>query len=98
MASSGIGARSISPVRCRQAHDTQLNHIPYKGSGQAVVDLISGQVNMNFDTMRRCCRTSRKAGCARWRSHPAAAAATAGRADLQAKSVSAVSTSPTGIR
>ena len=29
----------------------QLNHIPYKGSGQAVVDLIGGQVNMNFDTM-----------------------------------------------
>ena len=31
--------------------DVQLNHIPYKGSGQAVVDLIGGQVNMNFDTM-----------------------------------------------
>src|SRR5262249_14086919 len=26
-------------------------HIPYQGSGQAVVDLIAGQVNMNFDTM-----------------------------------------------
>ena len=26
-------------------------HVPYKGSGQAIVDLIGGQVNINFDTM-----------------------------------------------
>jgi tripartite-type tricarboxylate transporter receptor subunit TctC len=25
--------------------------VPYKGSGQAIVDLIGGQVNINFDTM-----------------------------------------------
>jgi tripartite-type tricarboxylate transporter receptor subunit TctC len=30
---------------------TQMNHVPYKGSGAAVVDLIAGQVNANFDTM-----------------------------------------------
>jgi tripartite-type tricarboxylate transporter receptor subunit TctC len=28
-----------------------MNHIPYKGSGQAVIDLLAGQVTMNFDTM-----------------------------------------------
>jgi len=31
--------------------DTRLTHIPYKGSGQAITDLVSGQVSMNFDTM-----------------------------------------------
>jgi tripartite-type tricarboxylate transporter receptor subunit TctC len=26
-------------------------HVPFKGSGQAVIDLISGQVDMNFDSI-----------------------------------------------
>jgi tripartite-type tricarboxylate transporter receptor subunit TctC len=29
----------------------KLNHIPYKGSGQAQADLIGGQVDLTFDTM-----------------------------------------------
>ena len=28
-----------------------MNHIPYKGSGQAAVDLISGQVDIMFDNI-----------------------------------------------
>ena len=51
-ASSGIGStQHLAGALFAKLTDTQLNHIPYKGSGQAVVDLISGQVNMNFDTM-----------------------------------------------
>jgi tripartite-type tricarboxylate transporter receptor subunit TctC len=51
-ASSGIGStQHLAGALFAKLTDTQLNHIPYKGSGQAVVDLIAGQVNMNFDTM-----------------------------------------------
>jgi len=51
-ASSGIGStQHLAGALFAKITDTQLNHIPYKGSGQAVVDLIAGQVNMNFDTM-----------------------------------------------
>jgi tripartite-type tricarboxylate transporter receptor subunit TctC len=51
-ASSGVGStQHLAGALFAKITDTQLNHIPYKGSGQAVVDLIAGQVNMNFDTM-----------------------------------------------
>jgi tripartite-type tricarboxylate transporter receptor subunit TctC len=51
-ASSGIGStQHLAGALFAKLTDTQLNHIPYKGSGQAVVDLIAGQVNMNFDTL-----------------------------------------------
>ena len=33
------------------AANVRMNHIPYKGSGPALVDLISGQVNVMFDNM-----------------------------------------------
>ena len=29
----------------------QLVHVPFKGSGQAVIDLMAGQVDMNFDSV-----------------------------------------------
>jgi tripartite-type tricarboxylate transporter receptor subunit TctC len=29
----------------------ELLHVPFKGSGQAVIDLMSGQVDMNFDSI-----------------------------------------------
>lgn len=51
-ASSGVGStQHLAGALFAKLTDIDLNHIPYKGSGQAVVDLISGQVNMNFDTM-----------------------------------------------
>jgi tripartite-type tricarboxylate transporter receptor subunit TctC len=51
-ASSGIGStQHLAGALFAKLTDTQLIHVPYKGSGQAVVDLIAGQVNMNFDTM-----------------------------------------------
>jgi tripartite-type tricarboxylate transporter receptor subunit TctC len=51
-ASSGIGStQHLAGALFAQLTGTQLSHIPYKGSGQAISDLLSGQVNMNFDTM-----------------------------------------------
>lgn len=51
-ASSGVGStQHLAGALFNQIAGTQMNHIPYKGSGQAVIDLIAGQVNANFDTM-----------------------------------------------
>ena len=50
-ASSGSGsAQHLAAARFMLATQTQMNHIPYKGSGQAIVDLLSGQVNLNFES------------------------------------------------
>jgi tripartite-type tricarboxylate transporter receptor subunit TctC len=51
-ASSGVGStQHLAGALFGRITDTQMIHIPYKGSGQAITDLVSGQVNMNFDTM-----------------------------------------------
>jgi tripartite-type tricarboxylate transporter receptor subunit TctC len=51
-ASSGVGStQHLAGALFNQITATQMNHVPYKGSSQAVVDLIAGQVSANFDTM-----------------------------------------------
>ena len=51
-ASSGIGStQHLAGALFAQIAQIQLNHVPYKGSSQAIVDLLAGQVTMNFDTM-----------------------------------------------
>jgi tripartite-type tricarboxylate transporter receptor subunit TctC len=48
--SGGIGASSHMAAELFQFHTrTQLNHIPYKGNGPALLDLLSGQVDVMFD-------------------------------------------------
>ncbi len=50
-ASSGIGStQHIAGEAFNQAAGVQTVHIPYKGSSQAHVDLLSGEVQMMFDT------------------------------------------------
>ena len=50
--SSGIGStQHLAGALFAKISDVTLNHIPYKGSGQAIVDLLSGQITMNFDTL-----------------------------------------------
>jgi len=50
-ASSGVGsAQHLAAEQFMLATGTQMNHIPYKGSGQAIVDLLSGQVDLNFES------------------------------------------------
>lgn len=50
--SSGIGStQHLAGSLFSQIADVSLNHVPYKGSGQAIVDLLAGQITMNFDTL-----------------------------------------------
>lgn len=51
-ASSGQGTQQHFAAELFEiATGTTMTHIPYKGSGAALTDLISGQVDVNFDTV-----------------------------------------------
>src|SRR5258706_757372 len=51
-ASSAIGStQHLAGALFNKIAGTSMVHVPYKGSGQAIVDLVGGQVDMNFDTM-----------------------------------------------
>ena len=50
--SSGIGStQQLAGALFSKIAGIQMNHVPYKGSGQAIVDLLGGQITMNFDTL-----------------------------------------------
>lgn len=50
-ASSGNGsAQHLAAARFMMATHLQMTHVPYKGSGQAIVDLLSGNVDLNFES------------------------------------------------
>ncbi len=50
VASSGVGStQHLSIERFKLATRTQLIHVPYKGSGPAIIDLVGGHVDANFD-------------------------------------------------
>ena len=52
VASSGSGSSThVSAELFRLMTGTELLHIPYKGSGQAMPDVISGRVSMMFENM-----------------------------------------------
>ncbi len=49
-ASSGVGSSThMSGELFKSMAQVDLMHVPYKGSGQALVDLVGGQVDMIFD-------------------------------------------------
>jgi tripartite-type tricarboxylate transporter receptor subunit TctC len=51
-ASSGVGStQHLAGAMFNRIAGTQMNRVPYKGSGAAIVDLLAGQVDTNFDTM-----------------------------------------------
>jgi tripartite-type tricarboxylate transporter receptor subunit TctC len=51
-ASSGQGSlQHIAAEMFKSVAGVDIVHVPFKGSGQAVIDLISGQVDMNFDSI-----------------------------------------------
>ncbi len=51
-ASSGRGTQQhFAAEMFELATGTSMTHVPYKGSGAALTDLIAGQVDVNFDTV-----------------------------------------------
>jgi tripartite-type tricarboxylate transporter receptor subunit TctC len=51
-ATSGAGStQHIAAEMFKDAAAVDITHVPYKGSGPAMVDLIGGQVQLSFDTM-----------------------------------------------
>lgn len=51
-ASSGVGTQQhFAAEMFELATGAAMTHVPYKGSGAALADLISGQVDVNFDTV-----------------------------------------------
>lgn len=51
-ASSGNGTQQHFAAEMFQlATGTQMTHVPYRGSGAALADLLAGQVDVNFDTV-----------------------------------------------
>lgn len=51
-ATSGIGStQHIAAVLFQGATGVVITHVPYKGSGPALMDLMGGQVQLNFDTL-----------------------------------------------
>ena len=64
-ASSGNGASShLAGILFNQMAGTQIMHIPYKGTGPALNDLLGGQVSMSFTDILTALPTSRPASCA----------------------------------
>jgi tripartite-type tricarboxylate transporter receptor subunit TctC len=51
-ASSGVGStQHLAGELFQLLTGVKITHVPYKGSGPAVIDLLAGHVSMNFDTM-----------------------------------------------
>jgi tripartite-type tricarboxylate transporter receptor subunit TctC len=51
-ATSGAGStQHIAAEMFKDAAGVEIIHVPYKGSGPALIDLVGGQVQMSFDTM-----------------------------------------------
>jgi tripartite-type tricarboxylate transporter receptor subunit TctC len=50
--SSGIGStQHLAGALFSKIAGVEMSHVPYKGSGQAIIDLLGGQITMNFDTL-----------------------------------------------
>ena len=67
-ASAGNGSSNHLTVEMfNMMAGVKMTHVPYKGSGPALVDLMAGQVDLATICLR-CSILSTRARCARWRS------------------------------
>jgi tripartite-type tricarboxylate transporter receptor subunit TctC len=60
----------------------QMTHVPYRGAGPAITDLLGGQVDMIFGTAAAVPASSTAASCARSRDDAAAVAVAQGCAAI----------------
>ena len=66
--SSGVGGNNhLAGALFAEAAGIKMTHVPYKGTGPAVADVISGQITMNFSSLPPAVRRSRAATSRRWR-------------------------------
>ena len=68
-ASSGAGStQHIAAELFKDATGVRITHIPYRGSGPAMVDLMGGQVQIAFETASSVIPHIKSGRCGRWRS------------------------------
>ena len=67
----GVGRRGtphhVSGELFKMMAGVNMVHVPYRGAEPALTDLLAGQVQVMFDTLRPRSSTSGRASCARWR-------------------------------
>ena len=68
MASAGIGTTPhVAGELFKMMAGVDMVHVPYRGAGPALTDLIAGQVHVYFTALPRRSSTSGPARCARLR-------------------------------
>ena len=45
----------------------EMTHVPYRGAGQALPDVVAGNTQLMFDSMASSAGRCARGGCARWR-------------------------------
>jgi tripartite-type tricarboxylate transporter receptor subunit TctC len=68
MASGGVGSpQQVYGELLKMIAGVDMLHVPYRGGGPALTDLLAGQVQIMFDTMATSIGHIKAASCARWR-------------------------------
>jgi tripartite-type tricarboxylate transporter receptor subunit TctC len=68
MASAGNGSQQhVAGELFKMMAGVDMVHVPYRGGGPALIDLLGGQVQLFFAPRHRPSSTSGRASCARWR-------------------------------
>jgi tripartite-type tricarboxylate transporter receptor subunit TctC len=78
-ASTGIGASPhLSGELFKRKAGIEMTHVPYRGAGPAMNDLIPGRVDAMFSNCRACCLRFRAGQFAAWPYHQQALTRRAG--------------------
>jgi tripartite-type tricarboxylate transporter receptor subunit TctC len=65
--SSGVATQQHLAAELLAARaGARMTHVPFRGTGQAVNEILAGRIDLAIDTFPTYCRTSGKAACGRW--------------------------------
>jgi tripartite-type tricarboxylate transporter receptor subunit TctC len=82
--SAGVGnATHLTGAFFMSSARIDLTHVPYKGAGPALTDLLGGHIQILFPSISQVHRTSPRAACARSRSQARSRAALSEHPDLR---------------